>query len=179
MPYVIQSETVSDIADAIRYKGNLEGEIKVEDFAASIINLPTCVDTQRAEAAADAAEESAKAAALSASNAAADAAFASTVKDIAESASGYAEDAKASADDAKASADIVANIEVDALTAEAWAVGTRNEKPVADTELQYNNNAKYYAELTETLVSQIPDDIQTIEFTEAEIQTLWDGGFLS
>ena len=33
MPYVIQSETVSDIADAIRYKGNLEGEIKVEDFA--------------------------------------------------------------------------------------------------------------------------------------------------
>lgn len=179
MPYVIQSETVSDIADAIRYKGNLEGEIKVEDFAASIINLPTCADTQRAEAAADAAEESAKAAALSAESAAADAAFASTVKDIAESASGHAYAAKASADAAKASAATVANIEVDALTAEAWAVGTRNEEPVAETELQYNNNAKYYAELAETLVAQIPDDSQIIEFTEAEIQTLWDGGSLS
>lgn len=179
MPYVIQSETVSDIADAIRYKGNLEGEIKVEDFAASIINLPTCADTQRAEAAADAAEESAKAAALSAESAAADAAFASTVKDIAESASGHADAAAASAASAAASAATVANIEVDALTAEAWAVGTRNEEPVTETELQYNNNAKYYAELAEALVAQIPDDIQTIEFTEAEIQTLWDGGSLS
>lgn len=33
MPYVIQSETVSDIADAIRLKGGIEGEIQVENFA--------------------------------------------------------------------------------------------------------------------------------------------------
>ena len=179
MPYVIQSETVSDIADAIRYKGNIEGEIKVEDFAASIINLPTCVDTQRAEAAADAAEESAKAAALSAESAAADAAFASTVKDIAESASGHADAAAASAESAAASAATVANIEVDALTAEAWAVGTMNGEPVISGQTGYEDNAKFYAKKCQDLVAQIPDDIQTIEFTEAEIQTLWDGGSLS
>lgn len=33
MAYVIQNETVKDIADAIRLKGGIEGEIQVENFA--------------------------------------------------------------------------------------------------------------------------------------------------
>ena len=60
MANIIQDETLTDIADAIRLKTGIEGEIQVESFAQLIKAMPTCDNTQRAENAADAAEQSAE-----------------------------------------------------------------------------------------------------------------------
>lgn len=82
MAKIIQDETLTDIADAIRVKGGLEGEIKVEDFAQLIQDLPTCDNTKRAEDAANEAEESAKEANASAISAATSASQVKKVESI-------------------------------------------------------------------------------------------------
>lgn len=82
MAKIIQDETLTNIADAIRVKGGLEGEIKVEDFAQLIEDLPVCDNTKRAEIAADEAEKSAREANTSAISAATSAGQIKKVEDV-------------------------------------------------------------------------------------------------
>lgn len=178
MPYVIKSETASDIADAIRYKGNLEGEIKVEEFADKILDLPTCTDTQRAEKAASDAERSAKSAKESADSAVEAASATSKVKEAIdnvsiseENAKNYANAAKVSADAAAKSASNISVSETLAADAEAWAVGTRNGVEIEDagdiTKPSKVNNAKYWC-------NSITEIKQAVELTDSEIENMWN-----
>lgn len=82
MARIIQDETLTNIADAIRTKGGLENKIKVEDFAQLIQDLPTCDNTKRSETAADEAEESAREANTSAISAATSAGQIKKVEDV-------------------------------------------------------------------------------------------------
>ena len=82
MANIIQDETLTDIADAIRLKTGIEGEIQVESFAQLIKAMPTCDNTQRAENAADAAEQSAEEAYASMVSAATSASAVKSVESI-------------------------------------------------------------------------------------------------
>ena len=67
----------------------------------------------------------------------------SAFEDIEDSVSVYVEEASEYADDAAASSVNALNRKRDA---EAWAIGTREGIPVESTDLQYENNAKYYSD---------------------------------
>lgn len=65
------------------------------------------------------------------------------MRQVAADALQSAQDAEQSAQDA---ADEVGNAQAEVYEAEAWANGTKNGTPVASTDEQYENNAKYYSE---------------------------------
>lgn len=175
MYYKVKDETIADIAEAIRTKNGVAGEIKVEDFAQSILDLNTGENTEAAaqsasEAAASAisAESSALSAAESAGQAAETATMAiEETTAIYESASQKASEAATSAEESEASADKAKASEVDA---EAWAIGTRDGVEVSSEDETYQNNAKYWAEQAFSMVNWE-------EFTDIELQDIWNGIF--
>lgn len=164
MYYKVKDETITGIAEAIRTKNGVEGEIKVEDFAQSILSLQIGEDTNAAAQSANAAAASAISAETSA--------FAA-----AESAGRAAEnaiDAKESLEiiDAREERAVIAadNADECRLIAESWAVGTLDGIDVSSEDETYQNNAKYWAEQARYIV-------QLEEFTDAELKNIWDGIF--
>lgn len=59
------------------------------------------------------------------------------------------QEAKEAKEDAQSAA---SSAEQDALDAEAWARGTRNNAPVGNTDPAYKKNSKYYAEQTQQAI---------------------------
>ena len=129
MSYIIQNETVADIADAIRLKGGIEGEIKVEDFAQSIRELSTSTDGQEIKNAV----ESAKASAAEAKKSAESAASSATVVKYATD----AEAARVRAENARVAAE---NIRVESENERIENENTR--KSNEDTRISAEENRK-------------------------------------
>lgn len=129
MSYIIQNETVADIADAIRLKGGIEGEIKVEDFAQSIRELSTSTDGQEIKNAV----KSAKASAAEAKKSAESAASSATVVKYATD----AEAARVRAENARVAAE---NIRVESENERIENENTR--KSNEDTRISAEENRK-------------------------------------
>lgn len=173
MGYKIKEETLEGIADAIRAKSGLSGDIQTEQFAQAILDLNVGENT-------DEAAESARAAASSAASASSSAlAAAESAGESANSATDALkseEAAAASADAAAKSASAAAESEKAAaeseFSAEAWAIGTRKGVDVESDDETYNNNAKYWAYYTKELVT-------VKDFTDDEMQAVWDSIILS
>lgn len=145
MAKIIQDETLTDIADAIRVKGGLEGELKVENFAQLIQDLPTCDNTQRAETAADKAEEKAKEAYASAVSAATSA---SQVKNVESVVVGAADQETARINNENTRiANENARISAESNRAAAETSRVQAERARVDTDNGIVAQAKKYAEL--------------------------------
>ena len=144
-------------------------------------------NVESAQQAAQTATEKANAAATSAQNAASSEtsannanAAAQTAKTNAESAKTAAENAKTAAQSAAFSAETSAqNAAQDAEDAEAWAVGQRNGVDVPSTDPAYQNNAKYYKDLTQSasgggvlsVNGKTPNDSGTVTIVAGDINT--------
>ena len=164
MYYKVKDETISDIAEAIRTKNGVEGEIKVEDFAPSILALETGENTDAAAKSADeakassiSAESSAQAAADSAGAAAKSSIEAKESLEIIEAREERAVISEGKANESR-------------LIAESWAVGTRDGVEVTSEDMAYQNNAKYWADMASDIVN-------FGEYTDSEIQDIWDNIF--
>jgi len=62
-------------------------------------------------------------------------------------------------DEAEASKDAAADSE---SNAEAWAVGERGGSPVPSTDVTYENNSKYYAELAQDAWEDVDDAVSRV-----------------
>lgn len=99
---------------------------------------------ENAESASESAESASQSAETASEASATAVQSATSASESASSASASAISAQASADNAEDSAESAQN---NAENSEAWAVGTKNGTPVSPTAPQYQNNAKYYAEI--------------------------------
>jgi len=109
------------------------------------------------------AASSASAADYSADRAKTEADRAKTQADNATTESGKAaQSAKDAADSAKVADDAEKLIKQYNGDAEAWAVGTKNGTPVATTDPQYNNSAKYWAQFAQSSSQGYTPDNTTI-----------------
>lgn len=182
MYYKVKEETIQDISDAIRTKSGASGEIQVQDFAQAILNLETNENIVAAEQSAIAAAGSAISAESSALAAAESAGAAATsyikavedtttiYENTAQSANEAATSAEKSAISAEESEISASKSDASALDSEAWAVGQRNGVDVLSDDATYQNSAKYWA-------GQAYNIVNLEEFTDTEIQTLWDTVF--
>lgn len=161
MYYKVKDETIEDIAEAIKVQSGITGDLKVEDFAQTILSLELGEDTEAAAKSASEAKSSALSAQTSAFSASESAGFAAN----------SAIEAKASLDiiDGRGERAIISaeKAEESNLDSEAWANGTRNGIDVVEGDIAYHNNAKYWFQQT-----------HMEEFTEEEFQNIWDDIFM-
>lgn len=170
MSYLMKDETVDGIADALRLKTGTDADIQAEDFEATILSIRTCENTDAAVQAALDAANSAKEAETSAYSADSSALAASEAAGRASASESHAlaskEAAKTSelaAAASKAAAERAAEVAAEhgGFNSEAYAVGTRDGVAVAEGDVAYQNNSKYYAEQASAVAAEIEEMLAT------------------
>lgn len=164
MYYRVEESTIEDIADAIRTQSGASGDIKVEDFAQTILSLNIGEDTNSA---AESASKAAASAVSAASSATAASEISGNIASMQENIKQFADNAEQSA---QASAQSAFEANTHCIDSEAWAVGKRNGVDVSSGDIAYQNNAKYWAEFAKETVTVEPME-------DSDIQNIWDSVF--